>query len=458
MAEGIPQLIDLTHAEVLMGLGKFLFPGFGVLLLLTVLFGAALALLTRLPEPYPDWLARRYQRWLGGLHHAAYVLFVLTGSFLICSTLARRSHDWEQAHLQQLAQTVEGERLEQQAPTVRYLTQETYRHAVWLDGKSVDKTDLRTVTHKLNLGASNLQVGIRQFVRDPQTGRFGYKVDFQGDYTVTNALATAQTFFFDAYAPRAYSLLEAFRVSRDGQPLQGAQVDERSFKFSLAPGQTTHFRISYQAQGDPRWIYDAEQSLLSNFKLTLQTDFANADFASGIPPSRIDAGGAGKTFVWDFKENVSVQHPFGVFTTAVPALAPHQSGVLPRLLLLMPGIFLWWLLLLYFTVPLKPAQILVYGADMLAAILALTYFGRLAPPLPVWLGLALFVLLLVWLQDRQQGLKALPATVAGLLLPVLALLIPYSGLTLGVAGLLSALWLAFKRRNALPTPQISADL
>lgn len=447
-SQDIPLFVDLTHADVLIRLGKFLYPGLGVLLLLTALFAIALALLARLQDPYPQQLVARYQQWLKGLHHGAFVLFVAVSSFLICSTLAKRSHDWEQAHIQKAAQTVEGERLEQQAPTVRYLTQESYQHSEIVDGKSVQVTRQRTLTHSLNLSASNLQVRIAQFVKDPQSGRLGYKVDFQGDYTVTNSLPQAQTFFFDAYAPRAYSLLEGYRVTRDGQMQQPAQVNERSFKFALGAGETAHFHLGYQAQGDPRWVYEANQNLLSNFQLMIATDFASAEFASGIPPSQTETKNGGKTFSWNFKENVSVQHPFGVFTIAGNPLAKAQTGILPRLLMILPGIFLWWILLLYFTIEVRASQILVYGSFMLAAVLALTYLGRLLDPRLAWSGLALLVLLMVWLQDPDQGLKALPGTAAGLLLPILALLLPLSGLTLGIAALLSALWLAMIRRGA----------
>lgn len=452
--EGIPQLIDLTHIQDLLASGKYLLMAFLLALALAALYGIVLALLgrsTRVPDSALSGWVRDYAQGLKVLQHAALVGWLLAGTFVIGSTLANRYHHWEQAQIQKQAQTVSGARLEQQSPTVRYLTPRRRTVTQYVDGQPKDVSVIENVPNYLNLAASDLQVKIAQFTRpeqgQTQTERLGYSVDFQGLYTVTNTLSETRTFFFDAYIPREYSLLEGFKVERDGQNLVSDHQSERSFKFSLKAGESAKFRLSYKAQGDPRWVYTAHQSLLSNFKLNLETNFSSADFASGIAPTRTETAGSGKRLVWEFKDNVSVQNPFGVFT----AVQIHiQTGILPRLLLLSPVILLLWLLLLYLTVPRSPLQVLASGGLFIAALVSLTYLSRLIEPLMAWPLLSLFVAAMIWLQHRGHRWQALLGTLTALLLPVFALMTRYAGLFLGLAALLSILWLTLHLNRTVP--------
>ncbi|WP_448562782.1 hypothetical protein [Trichothermofontia sp.] len=116
-------------------------------------------------------------------------------------------------------------------------------------------------------------------------------------------------------------------------------------------------------------------------RLAIWANFPNADFASGIVPTTIAAEGRGTRFTWDFAENVSVQHPFGVFTATSPI---RHTGILLRLLLLAPGVFLWWLLLLYLMVPLQLGDVAIAAAVFFASVLALTYLSRLGDARLAW--------------------------------------------------------------------------
>jgi hypothetical protein len=179
---------------------------------------------------------------------------------------------------------------------------------------------------------------------------------------------------------------------------------------------------------------------LSNFRLHVRTNFPNADFASGIVPTKTGKEGTGIIFTWAFADNVSVQNPFGVFTATGPIL---QTGILPRLLLLAPGLFLWWLLLLYLSLPMGWRNVTIAGAVFFASLLALTYLSRIADATLVWGGISALLLILVWGlgKNAKTSLAAIICTIAGAIVPVYALLIPYTGLTLSVAGLLSVIWL-----------------
>lgn len=196
-------------------------------------------------------------------------------------------------------------------------------------------------------------------------------------------------------------------------------------------------------QGGPRWIYSADGRLLQNFRLVAIANFPGADFASGIVPTEIAGEGQSTRFTWVFDDNVSVRNPFGVFTNTNPV---RNTGVLPRLLLLAPALFLWWILLLYLSIPMNLKNIAVAGGVFFACLLALTYTSRVMSPQFAWTLISLVLLVLTWGLgvNVRASLAAVICTIAGAVLPVFGLLVPYSGLTLSLAGFLSAVWLAVR--------------
>ncbi|WP_204368659.1 hypothetical protein [Neosynechococcus sphagnicola] len=208
------------------------------------------------------------------------------------------------------------------------------------------------------------------------------------------------------------------------------------FPLRLSPGESTEFRVTYKAQGAPRWVYSANGQILSGFRLSVLANFPNANYASGIVPTETKAEGQGTRFTWVFAENVSVQNPFGVFTTIHPI---GTTGILPRLLLLAPGIFLWWILLLYLTVPLRWQEGAIAGAIFFACLLSLTYASRWMDAKLAW-GCLLWVLLLFgWGlgTQHQSRWQVVVVTLSGAVLPIGGCLVASTGLTFGIAGLIS---------------------
>ncbi|MBD2103657.1 hypothetical protein [Leptolyngbya sp. FACHB-261] len=449
-SQGIPGLPDLTHPQTLMRLGSQVLSSFLTLTMLALALGLVVALLSlalHRTEPEQaiftgEW-AVRYSALLRAFQHGFLVLILLISGFFLCSTLGNRYHNWEQARVAQVAATVAGDRMEQTAPQVRYLIQEPYTYTVQIDNRLVQREEKREVPRFLALEGSEIQVTIDQ-AQNLQDRRNNYRIDFAADYRVRNSLAKAQDLFFEVAPPSGYSLLQNLRVEREGTRLQLANPGNYSFPMRLEPGAETSFRVTYQAQGAPRWVYNAGGQLLSNFRLTANANFPNADFASGIAPNGINSRGQGKAFTWVFQDNVSVSNPFGVFTATGPIL---NTGVLPRLLLLAPAVFLWWLLLLYLSLPLPLRNVAIAAGVFFACLLALTYLSRVVDAKLAWAGLSLVLLSLAWglgARNRSASLAAVVCTLAGAVLPVLGLLVPYTGLTLSLAGLLSAVWLAVR--------------
>jgi hypothetical protein len=446
-AQGIPGLPDLTHPHELVQFGAQVLKGSFLFVFLIIALGVAIALISfslrRNPTEqavfFGEW-SIRYSQLLRGLQHLALILILLIPGFFLCSTLSNRYHYWEQAKVAQVAESVAGDKLEQNAPQIRYTIEEPYTYTTQVGGKIVKVNDKQKVTRYLTLSGSQIQVTIDQSV-NVQNRSVIYNTNYTGNYKVSNQLSDINNFFFEAPPPNGYSLLASYKVERDGTRLKQTNPGDYGFPFSLEPGQETTFKVTYQAQGGSRWVYNAANQLLSQFRLIATANFRNADFASGIVPTNIKADGNSTQFTWIFDENVSVKNPFGVFTSTNPV---KNTGIIPRLLLLAPALFLWWILLLYLSLPMNLKNVAIAGAIFFACLLTLTYMARVINAELAWTIIAFIFLILTYGlgSNRHTSLAAIICTIAGAVLPVFGLLIPFSGLTLSLAGLLSVAWLA----------------
>lgn len=466
---GVPGLPDLTHPNELIQFGGELLKLSQKIAILVIFLGIALALaglaLRRTKPELIDWLEiwiKRYDLLLRKFPHAVLIFSLMMGGFFLCSTLANRYHHWEQARVAKVAASVAGDRLEQFAPQVRYVVKEPYTYDTQVKGKIVRVKATRDINRFLTVGGSQINVKLEQ-IKDVQNLRSVYRVDFQGDYKVKNPLKEKEEFFFEINPPNGYSLLQNFKVERDNNRLVPVNPGDYGFPLRLEAGEETMFRVSYQAQGGPRWVYDANGQLLSNFRLTALANFANADFASGIVPTQIKVEGQGTRFIWVFNDNVSVKNPFGVFTSTGKVT---NTGILPRLLLLAPALFFWWIVLLYLSVPLTLQDIVLAGSLFFASLLTLTYLSRVIDAQLAWCLISPVMLVLVWGlgNSRSASIAAVIATIAGGVLPVFGLVTTYSGLTLSLAGLLSVVWVAvlhwyrLYRVSDQPTSRAKYDL
>ncbi|BAY63942.1 hypothetical protein NIES22_40320 [Calothrix brevissima NIES-22] len=448
-AQGIPGLPDLTHPQELIQFGTQALKGSLLIVFLVIALGIAIALISFSLRRHPtaqtvffnEW-AINYAQILKGLQHLALIIILLIPGFFLCSTLSNRYHHWEQARVAQVAETVAGDKLEQTAPQIRYVVKEPYTYTTTVKDKIVKVNDTQQVNRYLTLAGSQIQVKLNQDV-DVKGRSSIYKVDYTAEYKVNNTLTDINNFFFEAPPPNGYSLLARYKVERDGTQLQQKSPGDYGFPFRLEPGAETTLKVTYQAQGGPRWVYDASGQLLSKFRLTTIANFSPVDFASGIVPTNKKTEKGSTVFTWVFDDNVSVKNPFGVFTNTEPV---RNTGIIPRLLLLAPAVFIWWIILLYLSLPMSLKNVAIAAGIFFACILTLTYLGRLISPVLVWTMISLILLSLMWGLggNRRASLAAILCTIAGSVIPVLGLLVPYSGLTLSLAGLLSAVCLAVR--------------
>ncbi len=446
-AQGIPGLPDLTHASELVQFGTQVLKGSLLFVFLVIALGVAIALISfslrrQTAEQavfFGEW-AIRYSQLLQGLQHLALILVLLITGFFLCSTLSNRYHHWEQAMVAQVVESVAGDKLEQTAPQVRYVTQEPYTYNTQVKGKIVTVKATRPVTRFMTLAGSQIQVKLDQSV-DVKGRSTIYDVDYAADYKVVNQLTDISSFFFEAPPPNGSSVIEGYKVERERNRLQQTNPGDYGFPFRLEPGQETTFRVTYKAQAGPRWVYSAAGQFLSKFRLIATANFSPVEFASGIKPKNTKVEGNSTRFTWTYDDNVSVKNPFGVFTNTKPI---RNTGIMPRLLLLAPAVFLWWILLLYLTLPMSLKNVAITGGIFFACLLTLTYLGRLINTQLVWVMISLILIALTWGlgSNRRASISAIVCTISGAVLPVFGLLVPFSGLTLSLAALLSVVWLA----------------
>ncbi len=450
---GIPGLPDLTQPQQLVAIARSLPIGIAVFGLMVIGLGLAIALLNFSLKPQQEsstfvlgsWMIR-YTQLLQLLQHAAVILMMLIVSSLLCFTLANRAHFWEYSRFARSAITAP--QLEQLSPQIRYTVKEPYSYMTEVGGKISKVRDERDITKILPVSSSNIQVKISKIlVQNPE--RALYSVNFLGEYDVKNTVPGVEKLIATIAPPSGFSVLENFVVEQDGQRLARNNSGNYEFPLQVATNGTGQLRVLYQAQGSPRWLYKTKGELLSNFNLSIDSNFPNLDVLNGLLPSRAEKRPNGKTLSWTFADGASVPYPFGAGLVATPAA---QTGILPRLILMTPFIWLWWLFSLYLSIPLRLRDIVISAGIVVASVLTLVYTNRLVKteltnfyitPEVLWLVFSLFLLSLAWGLGKnwRSSLAAIICTITGLILPVLGFLNNYNGLTLSIAALLSVTWL-----------------
>jgi hypothetical protein len=441
---GLP---DLTQPQYLIQIASQLPIAVAIFIAISVMLTAGMALVNFSRQQQPP--SRNFvlgdmtigaDRFLQVLQHTVLVSILILGGFLFCSTIANRQGNWERARVAQTSPDIAGETIQQTSPQVTYTTQEPYVYTTQLDGKLVKVQDKKDVTRKTSVSASSLQVNISPTQDNSSDGK-NYLIDFKGDYQVTNTAGVTSQLIFQISPPTGYSLLQNFDVEQNGKKLAPTNPGEYNFPLQVPPGRVGKLRVSYRAQGSPQWIYSPKDGSLANFGMTISTKVPKLNFLGEIVPTKVNTNGEQKAFIWSFDKNASVQKPFGV--VAAP-IVNAQSGALPLLLLVAPGILLWWMLLLYFSIPMRLTDAAICGLIFFASMFTLTYFSRLSNPIYAWVGISIGLLALVWGLGRNNwriSVAAIVCTIAGVIAPVSGFLIGYRGLTLSVAGLLSILWL-----------------
>jgi MFS family permease len=450
-------LPDLTHPLELLHWAQHLFSAYLVWAVLIGAAGIVLALLMKANNPSQrdlrPWLDS-YGDMTGRLRLVGISLAIVAMGGLACTTLANRYRNWETDAIARSADTVAGDTMVQTPPKVSFEEAESYTEDVRVGNRMVTLSKTRQVTRYLPLAATVVTVDVKEVAIDETVPRTGYAVAFRADYDVVNSLTRAENITFDIAPPASFSVMQDFKVVCGGKTLQPSRPGVYRFVAPFSAGERKCFAVTYKGQGAPRWVYDTSNTIVSAFKLTINTDFRDARYASGIVPTATSQANGGHVFTWQYTENVSVANPFGVFSVAPPPVSP--TGRLPRLLMLAPAIFIVWLFVMQLGQGLAERQVVLAGGSFFAAMLAQTYFSRLiGAPLSWFIVGALFIVAASRLaaDTRDRRNYAISALIA-VWLPVMGLLVTYSGLTISIAALACVGWIASRpAQPAAAAPQ-----
>jgi inner membrane protein involved in colicin E2 resistance len=133
-----------------------------------------------------------------------------------------------------------------------------------------------------------------------------YAVDFKATYRIHNPDAEARHVVVKLAFPSAQGIYDGFTFRVNGSsagPLtdlaQGVTAETQ-----LAPGQEALVEVAYRSRGLSDWTYSFVSSgvaQVSDFTLTLDTNFAGVDFPAGtISPTRKEETPAGWRLTWRF--------------------------------------------------------------------------------------------------------------------------------------------------------------
>lgn len=444
---GLP---DLTQPQYLNQIATQLPLGIAIFTIIAISLGAGMTLISFAQRNQPQSqtnvvfgdLTIQADRLVNILQHIVLVSVLMLAGFLFCSTLANRQNIWEATRIAINNPKVSEEIIQQTSPLVSYTTLEPYSYTTQLEGKLVKVQDNKDVTRTSTVSSSNLQVRIDPIQHKPGD-RESYSIDFKGEYQITNPITTTDKFTFQINPPSGYTLLQNFTVEQNGQKLVASPPENR-YALKIAPNTIARIFVNYRAQGSPQWVYNAKEAALANFRMAISTEVPRVDFINSVAPTKVETLRTQKTFNWIFDRTASVQKPFGV---AISAATLPQTGTLSLFLMLAPGIFLWWILLLYFSIPIDLKNVALAGFTFFIAIFVFTYFSRLTNPLYVWGGVSFGLLCLVWGLGRgnwRASVAAVICTIAGVIIPVYGFSIGDRGLVLSFAAVMSIVWLAVR--------------
>jgi hypothetical protein len=427
----------------------------GIILFFAVLLGlgVAIALINFSLKPQQEssvvamggWIIR-YTDLVKLLQHVAVVSSILIAGIFVCNIVANDYSVWEQNKFPRSAATAQ--QIEQMAPQISYTVKEPAK----LETKEGEPPTViapeKEIPRFLPVSSSNIQVAInKNRVRGLE--KWIYTTDFVGEYEARNITPSNVEFLLKMAPPKGAYIVQSYVVEQDGRRISANSAGEYEYLIQIANNGTTKIKTSYQAQGAPRWLYVTRGELLERFQLAIATNFNNIASASGLMPSYIEKRPKGKTFTWTIPGNATIPYPIGAST---PNILPSQVGAIPKVIFYAPGVWLWWLVLLYFSVPLYLKDVLITAGVLAAGVSTLAYAMRLfktelvgvaATPELVWPVIAVLLLFSAWGlgKDKRTKFAAIACTIAGLIVPVFGLLSIYQGVLLSLAVLLSAFWL-----------------
>jgi Inner membrane protein CreD len=184
------------------------------------------------------------------------------------------------------------------------------------DGKTVVRSVTKTVIDRAALPLNQSRVDVALTLAHRKKGLLWfdtYGVDFQGRYRVRNSDALERRVGVEFLFPSKTALYDRFRFRVNQQTADPVSDLEKGLQTHvvLPPGGEALIEVSYDSRGLGQWSYAlADQGVteISDFALTMTTDFHDVDFPAGtMSPGDKQESGAGWRLTWRFANLVTGQ-------------------------------------------------------------------------------------------------------------------------------------------------------
>jgi len=200
---------------------------------------------------------------------------------------------------------------QQPAPTVTCSIKREREFVTYENNQRVTKREIATDSPPAFLESSDIRVELGLDHRKKGLLWYStYQVIFDGTYSVTNHYDTVGEFRFVYSFPTARGVYDSFVVEVDGSPVDNLEPSSGKVveDFLLKPGQTRRIRLAYKSQGLDEWWYvlGSDVSQVRNFRLQMETDFADIDFPqNSMSPTEKASTENGWLLTWQYSNLIS---------------------------------------------------------------------------------------------------------------------------------------------------------
>jgi inner membrane protein involved in colicin E2 resistance len=199
----------------------------------------------------------------------------------------------------------------QQAPEAYYETVQRRTVETAQANRITTEVVEEKTSHDLPLDSSKIDANLKlDYRRKGLLWYSTYRVEFSGEYRITNTTRESREIFFIFAFPIENAVYDDFHLVVGGKEVGDVQISEGRIKRAvrLSAGESQQIRVSYKSQGMDQWWYSFGEgvSQVKNFGLTMKTDFDKIDFPqASISPTSKKRTGSGWTLKWDYSNLLS---------------------------------------------------------------------------------------------------------------------------------------------------------
>lgn len=249
--------------------------------------------------------------WLGCL-----IAWVILGSTIVVRSDDSSSSRSQEVHL------LWGPALQQQPPQGVYsetkITKESRTHT-GPDGTPIVTSVEKESEFDVNilLASSNIQTKLALEHRRKGLLWFPtYTVDFEGRFAFVNDTEQVRNVALRFPLAHNNTIFDGFRVESGGGEAQRVEIQNGMAQWHqrFEPGERHEYVVAYRSRGTSSWEYQltAGTGQVNDFKLVMDTDFAEIDFPAGtLSPTRHDVNAGAWHGEWQFEKLVA-SAPIGV--------------------------------------------------------------------------------------------------------------------------------------------------